>query len=254
MSAFTCPQCGAPLKVTPRLSYHLCEYCGTHSFIDRSGVVFYYLTPFLVDETQARLIFSRWMKGPSMEKNLDSEAEITTFTKILFPVYRFRRMVNGQEEVFIRPARATFIEGMRELVLPPGTMKIYDSSVAIDDAAQLDPEMTMDTYLQELPGEPLEQALVFVPFYQVEYRFQNQEWHAAVDGSTGAVHASLYPTRSSMPFGIVFIAGFLAGLAGLLLGIYIHQAIYLLVPAGVAGSWYLARSLIGQGEWGHTEG
>ncbi|RQD80519.1 MAG: hypothetical protein D5R99_04750 [Methanocalculus sp. MSAO_Arc1] len=254
MSAFTCPQCGAPLQVTPRLSYHLCEYCGTHSFIDRSGVIFYYLTPFLVNETQAKEIVSRWMKGPSMEKNLDSEAEITTFTKILFPVYRFRRMVGGQEEVYIRPARATFIEGMQEMVLPPGTMKIYDESVAIEDALRLDPEMAMDAYLEELPGEPMEHALVFVPFYQVEYNFQNQVWHAAIDGSTGAMHASLYPVRSSMPFGIVFITGFLAGMAGLLLGLYVHQAIYLLVPLGVAGSWYLAQTLIRQGEQKKSEG
>ncbi|WP_346866359.1 hypothetical protein [Methanocalculus sp. MSAO_Arc2] len=254
MSAFACPQCGAPVQVTPRLSFHLCEYCKTTSFIDRSGVMFYYLTPFIVDDAQAQQIFSRWLSNPSMAKNLDIKAEIKSFKKILFPVYRFVRMVDGQEELFIRPARGTLIQGMQDLVIHPGTMKIFDSTVDIGDTLRLDPEITMDSYLPNLSGEGVEQSLVYVPLYEIEYTFDDENWHAVIDGSSGAVHASTYPMRSSLPFGIVFIIGFMAGLVGLILGIYVHWILYGFIPVGIAGAWIMANSIISKDDIARAEG
>jgi len=254
MTAFSCPQCGAPIEVTPRISFHTCRYCNTTSFIDRSGVMFYYLTPFMVDEKQARLIFSRWLKNPHMAKNLDIKANILNFKKVLFPVYRFLRMIDGKEVIFIRPARGTLIEGMQDLIIPPGSMKLYDNSAHTSDATRIDPDITMDIYLSSLPGAGVEQSLVYFPLYEAEYEFNDEIWHAVIDGSSGAVHATTYPMRSSLPFGLIFFIAFMAGILGIILGLYIHLIFFILIPAGFLASRRMAGSVVGKGGRTRMEG
>jgi hypothetical protein len=245
MTPFACPQCGAPITVTPRISFHSCEFCGTISFIDRSGVMFYYVMPFLIDENQARMIFNRWLKNPHMAKDLSITAKITQWKKILFPVYIFRRMVGGEEKSYIRPAKGTLIEGMQNLIIPPGSMKIYDKNTDIADATKIDPDITMDVYASNLPGTEISQALLYFSLYQVEYEFNDAIWMATIEGSQGAVHATTYPMRSSLPFGMVFFVGFMAGLLGIILGIYIHIAFFVLILAGIIITRIMANSVVG---------
>lgn len=245
MTAFTCPQCGAPIPISPRITFHTCEFCNTTSFIDRSGVMFYYLIPFTIEEDPAQQIFMRWLKSPQMVKDLDKSAKITTNKKIYFPLYLFTRMVEGEEKIITRPARGTLIEWIQNLTVPPGSMKIYDKSVGLLDAERIDPDITMDAYQKELPGTEVSQSLLYFPIHQVDYEYDGEIYHAAIDGSSGAVHATMYPIRSSLPFGMVFIIGFLAGLLGIVLGMYIHPLFFILIIAGIIVTRFMARSIVG---------
>jgi hypothetical protein len=103
----------------------------------------------------------------------------------------------------------------------------------------------MEVYLRDLPGTAVSQSLLYFPIYQVEYEFNGETWHAVIDGSSGAVHATMYPVRSSLPFGTVFFIGFMAGLLGILLGIYIHPVFFILILLGIVATRFMARSIIG---------
>ena len=245
MTVFSCPQCGAPVSVSPRISFHSCEYCNTTSFIDRSGVMFYYLIPFIIEKDSAEKIFARWLKNPRMAKDLHTNAKIKNFKRTLFPVYLFTRLINGEEKKFTRPARGTLIEGIENLTVPPGSMKIYDNTIDTQNAERIDPDITMEVYLRDLPVTAVSQSLLYFPIYQVEYEFNGETWHAVIDGSSGAVHATMYPVRSSLPFGTVFFIGFMAGLLGILLGIYIHPVFFILILLGIVATRFMARSIIG---------
>lgn len=207
--------------------------------------MFYYLIPFAVNEDQARMIFARWLKNPHMAKNLHTNAKITKFRKIFFPVYLFTRIVDGEERLIIKPARGTLIEGMENLKVPPGSMKIFDNTIGPLDAERLDPDTTMEAFLPELPGTAKSQSLLYFPIYEIEYEFKENTWHAAIEGASGAVHATLYPMRSSLPFGMVFAIGFIAGLLGIVLGIYINPVFFILILAGIIATRFMARSVVG---------
>ena len=133
MTVFSCPQCGAPVSVSPRISFHSCEYCNTTSFIDRSGVMFYYLIPFIIEKDSAEKIFARWLKNPRMAKDLHTNAKIKNFKH--FPVYLFTRLV-WRREKFTRPARGTLIEGIETWQFHP-VQWIYDNTIDTQNAERI---------------------------------------------------------------------------------------------------------------------
>ncbi len=108
------------MSVDSGIHFSKCAYCDSTVFVDRAGVMFYYALPFTIDEDKARAIFRRWTAGPLMAKELEKGAEIVSFDKIYFPVYQFKRDVDGREKVEIRPAKGTTLAGMQELKIPRG--------------------------------------------------------------------------------------------------------------------------------------
>ncbi len=72
-----------------------CSYCSSQIFIDRSGAGFYYALPFSVQENDAVGIFRRWAGGSTRAKDLDKLAQISSLKKQYFPVYMFKRDING---------------------------------------------------------------------------------------------------------------------------------------------------------------
>lgn len=229
------------MSVDSGIHFSKCAYCDTTVFVDRAGVMFYYILPFTIDEDKAKAIFRRWTAGPLMAKELEKGAEIVSFEKIFFPVYQFKRIVDGREKIEVRPAKGTTLPGMQELKIPPGDITLYDASFDTGDAKVEELEINMDAYLEDLPGEAKEQALIYFPIYSITYRFNGEELTAMIDGSGGAVYASTFPTRSSFPYAMVTGIGFGVSFIGALLGGIVDGIFFILVVIGLGAALYLGH-------------
>lgn len=219
MSVFKCPKCGADLDVKPGSQMASCSFCGTVTYIDRSSALFFYLLPFSIDENAAKGIFKRWSAGPAYPKDMESSAKITKSVKEYFPVFRFRRTVNNKEDVEVKPAKGTLLPGMQNLVIPPGSMEIYNSKSMIGNAAVIEPDIGIDSYAEQLEGEAIDQSLVYFPIYEINYEYKGKSYDVVIDGSSGKVYSGNAPKRSStsyvMVIGLAFALGFLGGILGL---------------------------------------
>ncbi len=210
MATVNCPQCGAPISFDVSTTLVRCDYCESQVFIDRRGAALTYIYPFLVGADQARGVFRRWTAGPRMAKDLEATAVIRRFAPVYFPVYLIRRRFGPEEKVFLEPAKATTLPGLHSLKVPPGDMKVLDANFPVGIVPLVPPEIGMDHYLAAMPGEPIEQALVYLPLYQVDYAYGGAAYSAVIEGSAGEVFASDYPPRKSGAY--VAVAGI--GLAG----------------------------------------
>ncbi len=213
MATINCPKCSAPVDLDTGTKFTTCRYCGSQIYIDRSGAGFYYAIPFVVSEQDAVGTFKRWAGGSTKAKDLDKLAQISGMKKQYFPVYLFRRDVNGKEEVIIEPAGSTTLPGLHQLKVPGGDLKIFDAKFDTVGAELIKPDIEMLRYLDTLPGKPKEQALVFFPIWIIDYVFQGNRYQSVVDASSSEVFASSFPTRSSTAYMLVAAIGFFAFLA-----------------------------------------
>ena len=247
MASIKCPKCAAPVTFDTGTKFVKCSYCSSQIYIDRSGAGFYYAAPFMVDETNAIGLFRRWAAGPTKAKDLDRRAQVAGITKQYFPVYMFKRDLNGREGVFIEPAGSTTLPGLHTLKVPAGDLKIFDASFDTSGAELIKPDIEMLSYMDSLPGGPKEQALVYLPIWRITYVFEQKRFEAVVDGSTGEVFSAVFPTRSSAAYMIVAVLGFFAfALEGLLALDSLVTAVVLMAFTVVgifAASYYVARRL-----------
>lgn len=247
MASVKCPKCAAPVPFDTGVKFVKCPYCSSQIYIDRTGAGFYYALPFLVQENDAIGMFRRWAAGSTKAKDLDRLAQIASVKKSYFPVYMFKRDVNGVEQVFIEPAGSTTLPGLHRLKIPAGDLKIFDASFDVAGAELVKPDIEMMAYLDGLPGKPKEQALVYFPIWKIDYVFNQRKYEVVVDGSSGEVFSSEFPTRSSSAYIAVAAIGFLAfvgeGLvatASLPLGI----GLMAVTVAGIfAGALFVARRM-----------
>ncbi len=244
MVTMNCPKCGAPFEYEPGMRFKKCDYCGTMIYIDKSRVMFYYIIPFTINENQVQSVFRRWASGPKMAKGLEN-SKIKSIKAMYFPVYRFVRDVNGKEKVLVKPAKSTLLPGLTNLKVPPGDMKIFDSTFNAGNAEIVQPDLTMDTYLPTLPGTGKEQEIVFFPIYEIRYEFQGKEYNVVMDGSSGEIFTSYYPPRSSVPYMALAIVTFLFAAVGTGVGTMISAWGWLLVLVGMAigigGGYYISQ-------------
>lgn len=210
MASVKCPKCGAAVAIDAGTKFTKCTFCGSEIYIDRSGAGFYYIIPFAVRENDAIGIFRRWAAGPSRVKDLDRKAEIASVKSAYFPVYMFKRKINGREQVFVEPAASTTLPGLHQLKIPAGDLKIFDASFDKKGTELINPDIEMLSYLNNLPGERVEQALVFFPIWKIDYIFEGKKYNVVIDGSSGEVFSSIFPSRSSIGYMLVAIAGFIA--------------------------------------------
>lgn len=190
-----------------------CPYCSSQVYIDRTGAGFYYALPYMMDESQAVGVFRRWAAGSTKAKDLDKLAQVAGVKREYFPVYMFKRDVNGVEQVMIQPAGSTTLPGLHSLKIPAGDLKIFDSSFDTKGAELIKPDIEMMAYMDKLPGKPKEQALVYFPIWKLDYVFNQKKYTAVIDGSSGEVFSSEFPTRSSAVYVIVAVVGFFAIMA-----------------------------------------
>ena len=213
MANIKCPKCAAPVEFDPKDKFVQCTYCSSLIYIDRSGAGFYYAVPFMIDQNNAIGTFRRWASGPTKAKDLDKSAQVVGTKKEYFPVYLFKRDVNGVEQVQVEPAGSTTLPGLHSLKVPAGDMKVFDSKFDTGGAELIKPDIEMTSYVGTLPGKPKEQALVYFPIWTIDYVFEQKRYKVVVSATSGEVFAAEFPTRSSASYLLVAIVGFVAFLA-----------------------------------------
>lgn len=187
-----------------------CPYCASQVYIDRSGAGFYYALPYMVKENDAVGMFKRWAAGSTKAKDLDKLAQVAGVKRQYFPVYMFKRDLNGVEQVFIETAGSTTLPGLHSLKVPAGDLKVFDPSFDTQGAELVKPDIEMLAYLNTLPGKPKEQALVYFPIWKIDYVFNQKKYEVVLDGSSGEVFSAEFPMRSSTAYVTVAAVGFLA--------------------------------------------
>lgn len=210
MATFNCPKCGAPVEFDVKDRLVRCRYCSSEIFIDKSGAGFYYVLPFAIDETTIIGTFRRWAGGSTKAKDLDKYAQIVSVKKSFFPVYLFKRDVDGSEQVFVEPAASTTLPGLHSLKVPGGDMVVYDKNFDAKGVDMVKPDIDMASYLDKLPGRAKEQALVYFPIYVLDYAFAEKNWRTVISATSGEVFSGDFPRRSSSAYMMVAIVGFLA--------------------------------------------
>jgi endogenous inhibitor of DNA gyrase (YacG/DUF329 family) len=247
MAQAPCPKCGGQVEFDVGTRFAECPYCQTRVFIDRSGASFYYILDFLIDPRRGQGIFRRWTAGSKMAKDLEATARIVKFQPQYFPVYMFRRDVGGREEVHVEPARSTTLPGLHRLKVPAGDIKVFDQNYAVGPAELLQPDIEMRIYFDDLPGAPVEQALVYFPIYRVEYEYGGRSYGVVLDASSGEVFASEFPSRGSAAYLAVAGAGFAAflieGLSALVNPWLALSAIAVTIVGVFAAGFYVAKRL-----------
>jgi len=198
-----------------------CLFCGTTLFVDRAQVVFHYRLPPLLGKEEAIAAMRRWMAGNETVKDLDRQAEIAEFEAISFPVWLFRTYQSGAERVFFEPAAPTPIPQVTDLSIPAGRLEPYRSEA--EDMRVIEAQVPLETavgWLEQRQVGPIrETALVRVPFWRCRYQYEGKTYHAAVDASTGAVLAGVYPEKAESPYVLVAVLGLiLFGVEGLMIG------------------------------------
>jgi hypothetical protein len=235
MASVKCPKCGAPVDFDAKVKFLKCTYCSSLVHIDRAGAGFYYALPFRMTENDAVGIFRRWAAGSTKAKNLEKEAQLGGAKKQYFPVYLFKRDVNGQEQVFVEPAGSTTLPGLHSLKVPGGDMVIYDGKFDPQGAELIQPDIEMTAYLGSMPGTAKEQALVFFPIWTLTYAWKGKSYQVVVSASSGEVFAADFPKRSSSAYLLVAILGFVAFLAeGLLATNYLTIALIAMAVTVIA--------------------
>jgi DNA-directed RNA polymerase subunit RPC12/RpoP len=247
MAKIKCTKCGAPNDLDAGAKFMQCGYCDSQIYIDKSGAGFYYVLPYQLDNAAAEGVFRRWAAGSDKAKDLESTARVVGTTGTYFPVFMFRRDLEGREVINVEPAKSTTLPGLHSLKVPPGDLKVFDQKYDFGEVQLDQPNIEMVAYLDKLPGEPKEQALVYFPIYNMEYDYGGQRYQVTIDGSSGEVFASAWPPRQAAGYYAIGIGGFIAcAIGGALLGTNpVGGAVCLgiLVPAIFAGGYYVAKNM-----------
>jgi len=220
-----------------------CVFCGTTLFVDRAQVVFHYRLPPLLAQEEAMAALKRWMAGNDTVKDLDRKSRIGDLEAISFPVWLFRSSDSGAERVFFEPAAPTPVPQVTDLSIPAGRLEPYRPED--DEMRVVDVQVPLETargWLEQREVGPIhETALVRVPFWKCRYQYDGKTYHAAVDASTGAVLAGVYPEKSESPYVLVAVLGLiLFGAEGLLIGSLLAKLVaYVLtaVPLTLLAYW-----------------
>ncbi len=235
MASMKCTKCGAPVEFDTSDKFVKCSYCSSQIFIDRSGAGFYYALPFSVQENDAVGIFRRWAGGSTRAKDLDKLAQISSLKKQYFPVYMFRRDVNGMEQVYVEPAASTTLPGLHNLKVPGGDLKVFDDKFSTNGAEMVKIDIEMAHYLSNLPGAAKEQALVYFPIWRLDYVFEQRNYVTVISASSGEVFSGEFPPRSSSAYMAVAGFGFLAFLAEGMLALFSHLLAVGLIAVTIVG-------------------
>jgi len=215
-----------------------CAYCGLQVLIDKRGAAFSYIVPYLIDRAQAEGIFNRWADGPRKAKDLRAKAKMTYFEPFYFPVYLFRRIVDGREELYFKVAKTTIFPGFGQIQIPAGELKFFDAKFDLGGVATIKPDVEMSTYFDWLPGTPVEQALVYIPFWKLEFGYKDKTYTVIINGSTGETWDSGYPERYTNAYIILtVIAYFIFYIIGTI-------STFIMTIASSLNYWYIGAMII----------
>ena len=191
-----------------------CAFCDAALYVDRGGLVSHYLLPRLLDGDAARAALRRWMAGNQTVKDLDRKATLGTVAALSFPMWLFRfTAAGGGETTLVEPAAPTPIPQLADLRVPAGKLHPYLPEAGTETVAAAVPLETARGWLVERGLSagggiaPSESALVHVPLWRAEYSYGGKSFAALVDGSTGAVLASVFPAKAETPYRVVAALG-----------------------------------------------
>lgn len=164
-----------------------------------------------LSDAAAEAALRRWMAGNETVKGLDKVSEIPPPRYELIPMWMIRAKRDGQESVFLEPAVAVVVSELKNISIPAANLEPYDHQ--LDDQA-LEPTVPYDTMLTWLQrdyrmnaAEITSSALVHLPFFHFKYRYDGEQYTAYVDAATGAVFASIFPTKNEVPYlGVAILA------------------------------------------------
>jgi DNA-directed RNA polymerase subunit RPC12/RpoP len=227
----TCAQCGGELHPDEGQIFIICPYCSSAIYLDKSRVVFHWYLASTLDETKARAALQRWMAGNQTVKDLDKKATITGSAFEYFPVWYFkhRQPASQKDTVYLKPAAATSITEIKNIKLPAGDLRKYDSALDAEATSPSVPLQTALTWLAEdhVPGNEIaEQSLVHIPVFTYKYTFKGDSYTAIVEAGTGEVFANIYPAKAELPYRTI---GCITAL------IFVVLAIIPLIGAGMQG-------------------
>lgn len=202
----SCTQCGGELHPDEGQIFLTCPYCSASVFLDKSRVVFHWSIFPTLDENKARAALARWMSGSQTVKDLDKKSQVSEASFEYFPLWYFKCKAGNREEILLEPAAATSISELRQLNLPAGDLRKYDSGLdAQSHPPNIPLQAALDWIAQRQPGqqEIVEQALVHIPLYTFKYIFQGRTYTAIVEAASGGVFANIYPSKAEAPYQIV---------------------------------------------------
>ena len=130
---------------------------------------------------------------------------------------------------------------------------MFDSTVSTAGAEVIQPEISVETYLADLPGTAKEQALLYLPFFVFRYRYQGVEYISVMGGTSGRVHTSGFPGRSAAPYALVVGGGFGLAFIGGILGFVTTPLFYVLVFAGAALAVLTGRAVVRAPDGGESK-
>ncbi len=240
-----CPKCGAENPLSSGARLVRCAFCDAALVVERGGAVAHYLLPRLLSQEEAGAALRRWMAGNETVKDLDSKATLGSIQAVSFPMWFFRFDAGGHEETLVEPAAPTPVPQLADLKVPAGQLLAYAPEAGVEEIAAAVPLETARGWLvQRGTSQPSETALVHLPLWRCEYAFGGKTWSALVDGSTGAVVASVFPAKAEAPYRAMAAVGLLLfAVEGLAIGNVLVKLLVYLVTALplVALSYWVTR-------------
>jgi predicted RNA-binding Zn-ribbon protein involved in translation (DUF1610 family) len=202
----TCTQCGGELHPDEGQLFLTCPYCTATVYLDKARVVFHWYVAPTLNENQARGALARWMAGNQTIKDLDKKSRLIGQSFQYFPLWYFKVKQQNKEQISLEPAAATSVTEVRQLNLPAGDLRKYESSL---DAQAQPPSVPLEAaqdWLRQVRGaeaEVQETALVHIPLFTFKYIYQNQPYTALVEAATGKTLANIFPAKAEAPFRLV---------------------------------------------------
>lgn len=227
MTSVRCPQCGAENTLLSGARLMHCAFCDAALYVDRAGLVSHYRLPRLLDAEAAGAALRRWMAGNQTVKDLDRKATLVTIEPLSFPMWLFRLNAAGGETTVVEPAAPTPVPQLADLAVPAGKLEPYREEAGVETVAAAVPLETARGWLVQRASsdsgsrEPTETALVHVPLWRAEYGYGGKSFAALIDGSTGAVLASVFPAKAETPYRVV---------AGLGLALFLVEGLLIANP------------------------
>ncbi len=232
-----CTQCGGAVALQEGHRFVVCPYCSSALYLDRSRVVFHFVVSATVSLEEAAGKLRRWMAGNETVKDLDVHANITQQELIYFPMWRLVAAEPDGEKEFSEPACSFAIAEIKSIPLSGGNLKFF-SPQQFEGINLKEPDVLLESaicWLQDQQGVRREQIkeinLIHIPFYLSKYQYKGGSYQAIVDGISGRVIASVFPSKDEIPYiGVAVLATISFFVAGLIApNLLIRLLLYLVV-------------------------
>jgi hypothetical protein len=208
-STIVCPQCAGENQIQADEKFIECSFCGSAIYIDKSKVVTHYVVNSNFKQQEAEGNLRRWMAGNFQVKDLDKLAQISNIEFFYFPLWYFKVSLPTGDVNYIQPGTSTAISEIKKLNIPAGNLKVYNKT-DFNEQEFIQPDVLIDSaknWLKETGVDInylAETDLVHIPLFKFTYAFENKQYTAYVEASSGMVYANQWPAKSETPYRLMF--------------------------------------------------